>query len=35
MKLVNKFILDLPKVELHAHLSGCIRRNTLKELYES
>ena len=27
------FIRRLPKVELHAHISGCIRESTLRELF--
>ncbi len=27
-----EFCTKLPKIELHAHLNGCIRRDTLKEL---
>lgn len=29
---MQKYVVDLPKVELHAHLNGCIRESTLFEL---
>jgi adenosine deaminase len=31
-KAIIQYIRDLPKVELHAHLNGCIREETLFEL---
>ena len=30
-----EFIQQIPKVELHAHINGCIRDNTLLELLET
>ena len=32
MSLSLQFCALCPKVELHAHLSGCIRRSTLEEM---
>ena len=29
---LQQYLRDLPKVELHAHLNGCIRETTLFEL---
>jgi adenosine deaminase len=31
-KALHKFIKSLPKIELHAHLNGCIREHTLVQL---
>lgn len=29
---LEDFFLNLPKIELHAHITGCVRRSTLLEL---
>lgn len=34
MKQVKPFFKNMPKIDVHNHINGCIRRQTLKELVE-
>ena len=30
--VIDDFYLNLPKIELHAHITGCVRKSTLLDL---